>query len=45
MCLQFVNFTHFFAFYKIALKPIQDFSPRFGPAIRELSAVINRVFI
>ena len=41
MCLQFVNFTQ----KKLALKPIQDFSPRLGPAIRELSAVISRVFI
>ena len=30
MCLQFVNFTHK---NKLALKPIQDFSPRFHPAM------------
>ena len=29
---------------KLALNPIQDFSPRFGSAIQELSTVINRVF-
>ena len=41
MCLQFVIFTQ----EKLALKPIQDFPPRFGSTIWELSAVINRVFI
>ena len=29
---------------KLALKPIQDFSLCFGPAIQEFSAVINRIF-
>ena len=41
MCLQIVNFTQ----NELALKPIQDFSPRFDPVIRELFAVINRIFI
>ena len=40
MCLRIVNFTQ----NKLALKLIHDFSPRFGPAIRELSTVINRIF-
>ena len=39
MCLQIVNFTQ----NKIFLKPIQDSSPRFGPAITELSAVRNKI--
>ena len=34
MCLQIINFTQ----NKLALKPIHDFSPRFGSAILELSA-------
>ena len=34
-CLQIFSFTQ----NKLALKPIQDFSSRFVPAIRELSAV------
>ena len=29
MCLEIVNFTQ----NKLVLKPIQDFSPRFGPAL------------
>ena len=29
---------------KLALEPIQDFSPRSGPAMQELSTGINRVF-
>ena len=41
MCLQIINITQ----KKLALKLIQDFSPCFGPAIRGLSAVINRIFI
>ena len=39
MCLQIVNFTQ----NKLTLNPIQDFPPRFGPAIREFSTVINRI--
>ena len=41
MYLQIINFTQ----NKLALKPIQDLSPRFGSAIQELFPVINRIFI
>ena len=41
MCLQIINFTQ----NKLALKPIQEFSRSFFPAIRELSAVMNKIFI
>ena len=41
MYLQIINFTQ----NKLALKPIQDFSPRFGSAIQELFPAINRNFI
>ena len=41
MCLQIVNFTQ----NKLALKHILDFPPCFGPAIQELFAVTNRIFI
>ena len=41
MCLQIVNFKQ----NELALKHILDFLPCFGPAIRELFTVTNRIFI
>ena len=41
MALHMVNFTQ----NKLGLKPVQDFSPSFVPAIRALSTVINQIFI
>ena len=39
MCLKIFSSTQ----NKVLLEPIQDFSLRFGPTIRKLSAVENRI--
>ena len=43
--LGYLNIPSYHTQKKLALKPIQDFPPRFGPAIREFADVINGVFI
>ena len=41
ICLQIANFTQNI----LALKPIHEFSPLFGPVKKELSPVINIIII